>query len=187
MKRLIGLALALALVGGPQLLAQASGGTVYGTVADASGAMLPGATITMTGAGTGTRTTASGAQGDFRFLNVNPGTYKLNVALSGFTASSRDVVVVTGQSVTVAFALKVAGMQESVTVAAETPVVDAKRVGTATTLSKEELAEVPQSRDPWAVLKTVPGVLVDRVNVGGNESGQQSGFVSKGSLPTDTQ
>jgi hypothetical protein len=37
------------------------------------------------------------------------------------------------------------------------------------------------------VLKTVPGVLVDRVNVAGNESGQQSGFVSKGSLPSDTQ
>jgi outer membrane receptor protein involved in Fe transport len=44
-----------------------------------------------------------------------------------------------------------------VTVTAETPVVDTKRVGTATTLTQEELAQVPQSRDPWAVLKTVPG------------------------------
>ena len=46
---------------------------------------------------------------------------------------------------------------------------------------------MPQSRDPWAVLKTVPGIIVDRVNVGGNESGQQSGFVGKGSLASDTQ
>ena len=93
----------------------------------------------------------------------------------------------TGQNVNLSFAMKVAGAsEETVTVTAETPVVDTKRVGTATTLTKEELAQMPQSRDPWAVLKTVPGVLVDRVNVAGNESGQQSGFVGKGSLASDT-
>src|SRR4029078_850562 len=50
----------------------------------------------------------------------------------------------------------------------------------------EELRSTPQSKDPWAMLKTVPGVIVDRVNVGGNESGQQSSFVGKGSLFADT-
>ena len=44
----------------------------------------------------------------------------------------------------------------------------------------EELQEVPSSRDPWVVLQTVPGVIIDRVNVGGAESGQQSGYQAKG-------
>jgi len=187
MKRPIGLVLALLLGAVPGLWAQASTGNIYGTVADASGAVLPGASITVSGATTGGRTTQSGIQGDFRFLNLDPGTYKVAVTMKGFGTVTREVVVTTGQNVNLAFAMKVAGQSEEVTVTAETPVVDTKRVGTATTLTQEELAQVPQSRDPWAVLKTVPGVIVDRVNVAGNESGQQSAFVSKGSLPSDTQ
>ena len=187
MKRIVGLAVALALGSTPMLLAQASSGNIYGSVSDASGAVLPGATVTITGSRTGARSTTSGSQGDFRFLSLDNGTYKLAVALAGFATVNREVIVTTGQNVNLSFAMKVATVEETVTVTAETPVVDTKRVGTATTLTKEELAQVPQSRDPWAVLKTVPGVLVDRVNVAGNESGQQSGFVSKGSLASDTQ
>ncbi|PYQ03934.1 MAG: hypothetical protein DMF82_11965 [Acidobacteria bacterium] len=187
MKRLIGLALALTLGFAPGLWAQASTGNIYGTVTDASAAPIPGATVALSGASTGGRTTQTGANGEFRFLNIDPGTYKLTVTMTGFATVNREVVVTTGQNVNLTFGLKVATHAEEVTVTAETPVVDTKRVGTATTLTKEELAETPQSRDPWAVLKTVPGVLVDRVNVAGNESGQQSGFVSKGSLPSDTQ
>jgi hypothetical protein len=187
MKRPIGFVLALMLGAVPMLLAQASSGNVYGSVADASGAVLPGALVTLSGANTGGRTTTSGTQGDFRYLNLDPGTYKLAVSMKGFGTVTREVVVTTGQSVNLAFMMKVAGQSEEVTVTAETPVVDTKRVGTATTLTKEELAQTPQSRDPWAVLKTVPGVIVDRVNVAGNESGQQSGFAGKGALASDTQ
>ena len=187
MKRILGLALVLMLGATPGLWAQASTGNVYGTVTDASGAVLPGASVTISGTTLGARSTTAGTQGDFRFLNLNNGTYKLVVALAGFATVNREIVVTTGQNVNLSFAMKVATVEETVTVTAETPTVDTKRVGTATTLTKEELAQVPQSRDPWAVLKTVPGVLVDRVNVAGNESGQQSGFVSKGSLASDTQ
>ena len=187
MKRIIGLALALLLAAVPGLWAQASSGNIYGTVTDASGAVLPGATVTISGASMGARTTQTGANGEFRFLNLDPGTYKLSVAMTGFATVIREIVVTTGQNVNVSFGMKVATHAEEVTVTAETPVVDIKRVGTATTMTKEELASIPQSRDPWAVLKTVPGVIVDRVNVAGNESGQQSAFVGKGSLPSDTQ
>jgi Carboxypeptidase regulatory-like domain/TonB-dependent Receptor Plug Domain len=186
MKRVLSLCLVL-LGTAPYLWAQASSGNIYGSITDASGAVLPGATITISGSVIGSRSTQSGSQGDFRFLNLDPGTYKLVVSMTGFATVNREIIVTTGQNVNLAFAMKVATVEESLTVTAETPVVDTKRVGTATTLTKEELAQVPQSRDPWAVLKTVPGVLVDRVNVAGNESGQQSGFVSKGSLPSDTQ
>jgi len=48
-----------------------------------------------------------------------------------------------------------------------------------------ELQNIPSSRDPWVVMQTVPGIIVDRVNVGGAESGQQSGYQAKGALDDD--
>ena len=63
------------------------------------------------------------------------------------------------------------------------PIVDATHMGTATNFTQDELA--PNSRDPWALLRTVPGVTVDRVNIAGNETGQQASFVSKGGRQGD--
>jgi hypothetical protein len=179
-QRVLGLVL-LAVVGfAPAARAQvAATGNIYGTVRDESGAVLPGATATLTGA-FGTRSTTSGTSGDFRFLNVDHGTHQLKVALTGFTGVTRPVTVATSQNVELSFALKVASVEETVTVTGETTLVDTKRVGTATTISKDELSGIPSSRDPWALMRTVPGVLVDRVNVAGSESGQQSHFYAKG-------
>ena len=47
-------------------------------------------------------------------------------------------------------------------------------------MDQTELAQIPTARDPWVILGTVPGVQLDRVNVGGSESGQQSTYVAKG-------
>ena len=57
--------------------------------------------------------------------------------------------------------------------------------GTATNFTTDELTKIPTSRDPFALMRSVPGVLVDRVNIGGNETGQQSNFASKGTRPQD--
>jgi len=185
-QRVLGLALLAAVGFAPALRAQVSAmGNVYGTVRDESGAVLPGATATLTGA-FGTRSTTSGTNGDFRFVNVDHGTHQLRVALTGFTGVTRPVTVVTGQNAELTFTLKVASVEETVTVTGDTPVVDTKRTGTATTISKDELVAIPTSRDPWALMRTVPGVLVDRVNVAGSESGQQSNVFSKGADIKDT-
>jgi hypothetical protein len=186
-KRTLGLVLALALGLLPAAWAQSASGNIYGTVADESGAVLPGATVTLTSASLGSRNTTTGSQGDFRFLNVDNGTYTLSIAISGFATTKRQVIVTTGVNVNVGFNLKVASLQESVEVTDETPVVDVKKVGTATTFTKDELSKVPQGRDPWAVLNAVPGVIVDRVSIAGNEAGQQSIFVGKGAVFQDTQ
>ena len=53
------------------------------------------------------------------------------------------------------------------------------------TITREELTMIPNSRDPWAFMRAVPGVQIDRVNQAGSESGQQSGFIGKGSSQTD--
>src|SRR5262249_56219814 len=74
----------------------------------------------------------------------------------------------------------------SVTVSAPAPVLDRKATGTLTTVTRDELDKVPTSRDPFALVRTVPGVLLDRVNVGGNETGQAPSVVAKGTRPQDT-
>ena len=186
-RKLTVLGLAFALVAGllPSAFAQISKGSIYGKVADEQSAVLPGATVTLTGANTGARTTTSGPGGEFRFLNLDPGTYTISVALGGFATTQRTVIVSAGVSVEVSFTAKVAGVAETVTVDAETPVIDSKKMGTGTTVTQEELQMLPNSRDPWAFMRTVPGVQIDRVNQAGSESGQQSGFIGKGSSQTD--
>ena len=184
MKRTL-LALAVLLGLHSAAWAQFAGGNVYGTTSDESGAALPGATATLTSTQMGTRTTTSGSQGDFRFLNIDPGKYQLVVALTGFATVKRDVVVNTGVNVNLSVGLKVATLEETVTVTADTPIVDTKKGGTGTNLSRDELSRIPNGRDPWVLLQTVPGVVVDRVNIAGNESGQQSSFQGKGSERTD--
>ncbi|HEY6546260.1 MAG TPA: carboxypeptidase regulatory-like domain-containing protein [Vicinamibacteria bacterium] len=184
MRKCIGLALALLLGVVPAGLAQVSTGNIYGSVADESGAVLPGVTVTLSGE-YGTRTTTSSSDGQFRFLGVENGRYKMVVALTGFTTVNREVVVVTGQNANLSFGMKVASVEETVTVTAETPIVDTKRRGTATTLETSELEKTPNARDPWGVLKNVPGVVLDRVNIAGNENGQQASAAGKGSANTD--
>jgi hypothetical protein len=186
MRKTLGLALALLLGLVPHSFAQGAKGNIYGNVVDESGAAMPGAAVNLTGATIGEQHTTSSSEGAFRFLNLDPGTYKVSIQLTGFSTQNRDVVVNSGISVELKFGLKVANVQETLTVTAETPVVDTKKTGNSTTLTREELEGIPNSRDPWAVLRTIPGVLVDRVNIAGSESGQQSNFVGKGSVQSDT-
>ncbi len=185
MKRILGLFLVLILAA-PGAWAQITGGDIHGTVTDSSGAVLPGAAITITSDRSGARTITSGPQGEFRFLNLDPGQYNLVVALSGFGNVTRNLTVNAGSNLSVSFAMRLASLSEAVDVTAEAPVIDIKKVGTSTTLTNEELSQTPQSRDPWAVLKTVPGVMVDRVSIAGNEAGQQSVFSAKGASPSDS-
>ena len=184
MKRLsIGLVLLLALVAPAR--AQLQGGSISGTVADEQGAILPGVTITLRGVDATQEVTTEG-NGQFRFLNLAPGFYTLSASLQGFTTLVREQVqVVVGRNVDLLFALKLASVAETITVTGESPLVDTRATGTATNFTSEELTKIPTSRDPFALMRAVPGVLVDRVNIGGNETGQQSNFVSKGTRPQD--
>jgi Carboxypeptidase regulatory-like domain len=180
----VSLALGLLLPLAPRAFAQIAGGNIYGAVTDESGAAVPGASVTLTSE-LGTRSTVTGAQGDFRFLNLVRGRYKVTVSIAGFTSVSRELVVTTGENVEVSFPLKVQSVEETVTVTAETPLVDVKRRGTATTMTNEELTRIPNARDPWGVLRNVPGVLLDRVNIAGNENGQQAAAGGKGTMTSD--
>jgi len=165
--------------------AQVQNGVISGAVKDQQGGALPGATVTLEGQGP-SRVFVTESDGQFRFVAVPPGTYKVTVSLQGFQNLVRDgVVVAVGQNVALPLALGVAAVAESVLVTGQSPIVDATAMGTATNFTQDELSRVPNSRDPWALLRTVPGVTVDRVNIAGNETGQQASFVSKGGRQGD--
>lgn len=151
---------------------------------DAQGGVLPGVTIEITGPTTQSLVTDD--QGEAHFLNLPPGTYSVTANLQGFrTYTNSRVVVTAGTGVPLRITMQVSGVAETVQVSAESPVVDPGRPTVTTSISYDELQRIPSSRDPWVVLQTVPGIVVDRVNVGGAESGQQSNYLAKGALVAD--
>ena len=171
-------ALCLALSAVPAA-AQVFTGRIDVTVLDSTGAVLPGVTVELTGAQAASGVTD--ARGEARFLNLAPGKYAVIAKLSGFGDWKNDNVPVgAGQIVTLKASMSVGGLATSVDVTGATPTIDPKRTTQSTNVTNEELQNVPSSRDPWVVLQTVPGVIVDRVNVGGAESGQQSNYQAKG-------
>src|SRR4051794_19865751 len=136
--------------------AQTSNGSLTGVVRDQQAASIPGATVTAQGPDATFHFTTE-RDGTFRFLNLEPGTYRLTTELPGFRADTRDLIVALGRNTNVAVRLDVAPMDVSVSVVAS-PIVDATQTGTSTTFSKDELTKVPTSRDPFALVRTVPGV-----------------------------
>lgn len=129
---------------------------------------------------------ATNAAGEVRFLNLAPGTYTMTARRAGFSDYlNKHVFVAAGKSVQLAVSMYPEGAARQVLVSRAAPVVDALRMTASTTVGLDDLQDIPSSRDPWVVLQTIPGVIVDRVNVGGVESGQQSIFQAKGAAVGD--
>src|SRR4051812_47604522 len=178
--RIVAVAALLLLVAGGTAFAQLQTGNLYGTVTDDKGAPLPGVTVTTTGNGA-PQVQVTNAQGQFRFLGLTPASYQLKAELEGFsTIDYPNIVINIGRNTQIEVKLS-AAVEDVITVTAESPLLDERRISTGATVSQTELEKIPTSRDPWSVLQTAPGVLTDRINVGGNESGQQSQYVGPGS------
>ena len=170
------------LCAGP-LAAQTNTGNVYGNVVDELGSPIPGGTATLTGPAA-PRTASVDAGGLFRFLRVAPGKYTLTVTMPGFTTVTRENLLVSvGQNVQVDVQMKLATVQENVTVTSATPLIDTRKVETGRTFTGEELTQIPTARDVWSLIQQVPGVQLDTVNVAGNASANVGGpgLTSKGS------
>jgi hypothetical protein len=178
--RIVAVVAVLCLVGGGAAFAQLQTGNLYGTVVDEQGSALPGVTVTLSGNGA-PQVQVTDAKGVFRFLNLSPASYQLKAELEGFsTIEYPNVAINVGRNTQIEVTLS-AAVEDVITVLGETPLLDERRISTGATVSNTELEKIPNARDPWAVLQTTPGVLTDRINVGGNESGQQSAYVGPGS------
>ena len=164
------------------LAAQIRTGNVYGTVVDDEGNPLPGVSVTLSGPTTAPVATVTSAAGIFRFLSLFPGNqYELRAEIAGFkTKVETGVIVNAGATAEIQVVMEVGALEEEVTVIASTPVVTPKRTQITHTANLQMLQSLPTARYPWVVLQMLPGILVDRENVGGSEGGQQASFVSKG-------
>ena len=183
---LTALAIALSV---PSAWAQQQTGEIFGKVTDASGAVLPGATVTLTGPSLLQPLTAVTSEtGSFQFPRLEVGTYNVRFELTGFkTVIKEGLRVTVGFSANASTQLGVSAVQETVTVTGATPVVDMKETGTKQTFTLEQLQSIPSARDPWVILQQTAGIAMDRENIGGNMSGQQSNYVSRGGNPTNNK
>ena len=180
----IWIAAALLILAAGAAQAQLQTGNLYGTASDNQGEALPGVTVTVTGIGA-PKVQVTNAEGQFRFLGLDPGGYKLEASLEGFsTVEYPNVDIRVGRNTSLTITLAPA-VEDVITVTSESPLLDERKLGTGTTVTSVELEKIPSSRDPWALLNQAPGVQVDRINVGGNESGQQSVFVGTGASSND--
>jgi hypothetical protein len=170
------------------LLAQVATGSITGTVKDPSGAVLPGASVTLSGEYLigGSQARSSDASGGYRFDRLPPGSYDLKFELSGFKpVERRGIRISAAFTATVDAQLEVGRLEEAVTVEGESPTVDTKSNLQQTVMSQEILEGVPTGRDPWSVAKIIPGVLITTYDVGGHQSMQQSGMSAHGSMDAD--
>ena len=167
--------------------AQPTGG-VDGVVIDATGGVLPGARVTLVLADRGIRRTqTAGPLGRFGFAGLRPGGYRISAEHPGFqSAPPAEVLVDAGSVVEIELRLAVAGITESVSAVSRRP-LELRGAGVRETVDRAVLEDLPNSRDIWTVLEQTPGILMNKVNVGGAESGQQSLFSAAGSAWTQNR
>ena len=145
--------------------AQLNLGSIQGQVGDVQHAAIPAARLTLRNEETGvTATAASGASGQFAFLNISPGKYTLTSEAQGFTTSvEQHIVVGTGNAVAENITLSPGGVQQTVTVQADAAHVETESSDINTVITPEEIKDLPvslnaDSRNPLNFVVLTPGV-----------------------------
>ena len=164
---LLGVFAYLTCIGTPMAQAQADLGSVSGTVTDASGAVVPNASITLTNIANGAqRVSTTNAQGDYAITQLPPTEYRIMVSAAGFTSSHQNFTLAIGATRTIHVRLNVSGGQTEIVVSTEnttTPDVADAQISTQITTSQVENMPL-QDRNPYNL-----------VNLSGNVSGQITG------------
>jgi len=119
-------------------------GTITGQVKDTTGAVLPGATVTVVNTATNaTRTTASNEVGLFDIPALPPGPYTVKSELDGFKTGSRDVELQVQQTVRVDFTLELSTVSESLVVTGVSPIVETSNATIGTVIENRRIVELP--------------------------------------------
>ena len=193
MKRVLGLLIAASLLLPASLAAQAVTGTILGTITDTSGAVMPGATVTLKNLGTGlTRTLTTDASGEYTAPSLPTGKYSVTAELTGFkTVSVPDVDLGVDQRVRINVKLEIGTVQESVTVAGVSPLVQTSSSELGTTVQEEQIKTLPlNGRNFVNLTRTVPGVVrgIPGANIDGAGSlawRASASFSANGQRPRD--
>ncbi|HTK28865.1 MAG TPA: carboxypeptidase regulatory-like domain-containing protein [Vicinamibacterales bacterium] len=166
-----GLVLAVLLLCAAPAKAQLAQGELRGVVTDESSAVMPGVSVTATHVETGTtRTTVTSENGSYFMPAMPLGTYKVTAELQGFATVVREGFrLAVGETVTVNFTLKVAAVQESVTVSGAAPLIDTKKSELTGHVDPEQVQQLPLNGRNWLdLVSMVPGA---RGNLGDIRSG----------------
>lgn len=143
------------------VFAQAS---LTGTVHDASGAVLPGVTVEASSPALieKTRSAVTDGSGQYRIIDLQPGTYSMTFSLTGFNTIKRENILLSGsQVVTIPAEMKVGGIEETITVTGETPVVDVQSAKREIVMNQQIIQTLPATRAVGALLNATPGLQVD--------------------------
>jgi hypothetical protein len=144
-------------------LALAQGATLTGVVKDGSGGVLPGVTVEAASPAHIEKTTSAvtDGTGQYRIIDLRPGTYSLTFTLPGFNTVKREGVEIAGtQTLTISIDMKVGGLEETITVTGETPVVDVQNARRETIIKAEVIESLPVTRAAGAILNITPGINV---------------------------
>jgi hypothetical protein len=162
-------------------------GAIKGAVKDADGVPIPGVSVTLAGSKIATMSVVSSDKGNYRFLNLPvAGDYALKFELNGFNTLIRDkLVVVFGRDLNLDITMQMSDITEEIVVIGQAPVIDTKRAQVGVNIGEEMIMGLPTARNPWVIMSLIPGVLIDREDVGGNEAGQQSSYFGHGSSEDD--
>jgi hypothetical protein len=177
----VGSLLVVLLFSANPLFAQATA-TINGRVVDQAGAVLPGATVTVTAAGTGvSRNTVTNAEGLYSVAALTPGTYTVRAELSGFAPQERrGVELLTGATLSIDVQLGIAQLQETLTVTGTAPMVEATQSVLASSIRQVEVAQLPMlNRNLAAMMTLLPGAREVPIT-GPSAHGTSANYVSFG-------
>jgi len=159
----LGILACLVLVSAPVFAQQGVRATITGVVKDTSCAVLPGVTVEVASPALieKARTAVSDGSGQYRIIDLPPGTYTVSFTLTGFSTVKREGVELTGSFVaTINADMKVGAVEETITVSGATPIVDVQSIRRQTTLSNETLTTVPTARSWAATAVLIPGITI---------------------------
>ena len=154
-----------------------------GTVTDATGAVLPGATVTVAGETLigGSRTAVTDADGRYRFPALPPGKYTVTTELASFKKFEQDVVLELGQTITLDAKLEVGGLTDVISVRGESPQVDVRSSATQKNLTTEVMENIPFTNrfGPGAMLMA-PGVHPTNYSAYGSGGSSSNSYMIDG-------
>jgi hypothetical protein len=173
----------LAVISVATATAQETTGGLQGTVKDPSGAVVPNATVTVSGpALIGDKTQTSDSTGYYRFANLPPGTYTVKVTAAQFSALSHTgIVIEVGHLPTLDIALKIGAVETTVEVSSAAPTIDVTTTHAMTNITQDVINEVPHGRTFQSVIQFAPSAREEPL-AGLTSMGKPMGG-SGGSLP----
>ena len=140
---------------------------IQGTLADPSGAAVGQAKVSLVNLATqATASTTTDDSGEYRFLNLAPGIYKITAEATGFSSAETTVTLVTNQNLDVPIALKVGTATETVTITSEAPLLNTAETRNQMTLETQELSTLPLAgRTMISLVTLAPGVTGRGINI----------------------